>query len=281
MAMHRKTIQWIMVVSAISGLVWLGGLAWTLQDYLGGAPEVLTAAAKAPAVTDEAGTTAPTAGQEQQQKKDQGLRLLTLGDSLTRGAGDPDGKGYVGYLLEGLKEKSKEEITLVNYGIDGQTSPQLAELLKDGKVLEDVKAADIIALTIGGNDLFQGGATLQNLDAANIRKIEDGYLRQLDMILKALREKNDDARIYLIGLYNPFIALQNSAVTTKIVRDWNYKTAETVAAYPQTVFVPTLDLFQLKVQDYLALDMFHPNGTGHRLIGDRVASLITLEGEGQ
>jgi lysophospholipase L1-like esterase len=34
-------------------------------------------------------------------------------------------------------------------------------------------------------------------------------------------------------------------------------------------------LFQLKVDDYLYTDKFHPNAKGYKLIAERVASLIT------
>ncbi|MBW7458922.1 GDSL family lipase, partial [Paenibacillus sepulcri] len=209
---------------------------------------------------------------------DGSFRLLALGDSLTKGTGDTEGKGYVGYLLEDLKEKSGQDIVLGNYGVNGQVSSQLAEQLGQSRIKDEVVAADVIVVSTGGNDLFQGGQTLGNLEPAHIQKIEDAYLLQLKSILKQLRENNADARIFLIGLYNPFGALENAEATTKIVRDWNYKAAEVAADYPQTVLVPTFDLFQLKVQDYLARDLFHPNAAGYRLIGDRVASLITWQG---
>ncbi len=53
------------------------------------------------------------------------------------------------------------------------------------------------------------------------------------------------------------------------------KAVELSANYKQTVFVPTFDLFQLKVDDYLYTDKFHPNAKGYKLIAERVASLIT------
>lgn len=73
-----------MVVSAVSCLVWMGGLAWTIQHYFSDAPA-------APMERT------PTAVEEEQPipvVEDEGsFRLLALGDSLTRGSGDPDGKG--------------------------------------------------------------------------------------------------------------------------------------------------------------------------------------------
>ncbi|MBP1157633.1 MULTISPECIES: GDSL-type esterase/lipase family protein [unclassified Paenibacillus] len=264
--MRERSIHWLMVVSAISCLIWMGGLAWTLQHYLSDA----AAAPAERAPVSEESSPAPVL-----ENDDGSFRLLALGDSLTRGSGDPEGRGYVGYLLDHLKEKSEQKVIMENYGVDGQTSSQLALLLQERELLAQVKAADVIVISIGGNDLFRGGETLGHLDPVKIQEIEDTYLRELDGILKQLREENAAARIFLIGLYNPFIELQDTETTSKIVRDWNYKAAEVAAQHPQTILVPTFDLFQLKVQDYLASDLFHPNAAGYRLIGDRVASLIT------
>jgi lysophospholipase L1-like esterase len=255
-----------MVVSVLSGIAWLGGLAWTLQDYFRDIPPALEAAPK-PSATP-AVTSAPAA-------QEGSFRVLALGDSLARGTGDPDGKGFVGYMADELKSKTKQEIVVDNYGVNGQTSTQLAATLGQSQLQQQVKAANVLVLSIGGNDLFLGGETLGNLNPQRIKEIEDKYLTQLGAILKQLRELNANARIFLIGLYNPFIELQDTVTTTKIVRDWNYKAAEIAAQYPQAVLVPTFDLFQLKVQDYLARDLFHPNAAGYRLIGERVASLIT------
>lgn len=265
-----KPMKWLIGVAAVSCVVWMGGLAWTLVDYWGGSS----------AASMEEAAPAMEAVEPEPAADDGKFRLLALGDSLTKGTGDPDGKGYVGYLLDSLEERSEQEIISKNYGVDGYTSGQLASLLMQTEVQAEVEAADAIVISIGGNDLFQGGETLGNLDPANIEQIEDKYLSQLATILKRLRELNQGAGLFLIGLYNPFIELQDTETTTKIVRDWNYETAELAAGYPETVLVPTLDLFQLNMEDYLARDLFHPNAEGYRLMGDRVASLMMDLGGG-
>jgi lysophospholipase L1-like esterase len=280
--MREKAIQWTMIIAAVTGLVWVGGLGWAIQDYFthrAMVPIEMAATtslqSSVPVSKSVPGSPAASVPASAPVVKSDSLRVLALGDSLTKGTGDPEGKGYVGYLFDDMKAKSGRDIVLENYGVNGQTASQLAVSLGLDPLKAQVKAADFILISIGGNDLFKGGQTLGDLSSARIKAIEDPYMRQLDTILKQLREENATAKIFLIGLYNPFIDLKDSAATTKIVRDWNYRAAEVVAPYPQTVLVPTFDLFQLKVQDYLARDLFHPNAAGYRLIGDRVASLIT------
>lgn len=139
--------------------------------------------------------------------------------------------------------------------------------------------ADVILITIGGNDLFQQGQTLFDYDLTATSELQENYLENLNTIFKEINNVNDKAAILLIGLYNPFIELDEDFDTNRIVRDWNNETAEVVALYKNAIFVPTFDLFQLSVNDYLYSDKFHPNKAGYRLIADRVAPLIQWEDE--
>lgn len=258
--MRGKWVQFIAVISGLSCLLWIAGLGWSMYDYFDkpGKPAVI----KAKNLEASA------------KEKDQ-FDVVALGDSLTRGTGDATGKGYVGALIDHLEKKSDQKVFLSNLGIKGQTSAQLAGQVKQTEVQRQVKKADVILITIGGNDLFRGGQALVSLNAQEVKASEEKYLQNLNSILTSLRSVNPEADIFLIGLYNPFIELDDAELTSKIVRDWNYESAEVSAKYPKTVFVPTFDLFQLKVDDYLYTDKFHPNAEGYQLIAERVASLIT------
>nr|WP_251009466.1 SGNH/GDSL hydrolase family protein [Bacillus sp. ISL-39] len=238
----------------------LFGLGWTIQNqfFSNGASGVIEE--KKPVEDDT--------------EKD-GKVVVALGDSLTRGTGDDTGKGYIGYLVDELEEKSKEKITIHNFGVKGYRSNQLLDQLKQGEIQRKIQSADYILITIGGNDLFQSGQTFLQMDEQQIAQAKKSYLKNLDSILKELTTINDSAVIFHIGLYNPFIDLNDSEQTTKIVRDWNYDTNQLLDKNEKAVYVPTFDLFQLSVNDYLYTDKFHPNAEGYRLIAERVASLIT------
>lgn len=258
--MKKYSVKFTLVFSVLSLILMLIGLGWTIQNqfFSKGASGSIE---QAKPVKDET-------------EKD-GKVVVALGDSLTRGTGDDTGKGYIGYLVDELEEKSKEKITIHNFGVKGYRSNQLLEQLKQVEIQRRIQSADYILITIGGNDLFQSGQTFLQMDEQQIAQAKESYLKNLESILKELRTINDSAVIFQIGLYNPFIDLNDSELTTKIVRDWNYETNKLLDQQEKAVYVPTFDLFQLSVNDYLYTDKFHPNAEGYRLIAERVASLIT------
>ncbi|MDN4524322.1 GDSL-type esterase/lipase family protein [Fictibacillus fluitans] len=270
--MRKKGLSLITALSILSALVWLVGLAWVLQDQF-----------FADGKSRQAETMQPDTPQKQKDNSSSAkkLQIAAIGDSLTRGTGDPDGKGYIGYLKEELAKKTKKEIELTNSAIKGQTSSQLIKQIQQPQIQRQIKNADVILLTIGGNDLFRGGQALEELDSQNINKTEDAYLSNLKAIYKEVRSLNKSGIVYHVGLYNPFSDMKDSKTTSGIVRKWNYDSANAAAAQPNIIYVPTFDLFELNVNDYLYSDHFHPNKQGYQLIGERTASLIRFSEEDQ
>jgi len=259
--MHSRKVRFITAFAVLTCLLWLFGLGWTIKDYLLETKSVsaLPAVAKQPA-----------------QQSDE-LKIIALGDSLTRGTGDIEGKGYAGYVSDQLKQAGTG-VSLINLSIKGLTSSQLAEQMKQKEIGRQIGQANVILMTIGGNDLFLGGQTLSDLSEASIKALEESYLNNLKKIISDIRAVNTEATVYLLGLYNPFSELQNGELMSSVVRDWNYNTAETLAQDSKAVFVPTYDLFQQNTAEYLFTDHFHPNEKGYRLMAERAAALIAGTG---
>jgi lysophospholipase L1-like esterase len=249
----------VTLISVFFCLIWLVGLGWAVGNYYAGKPDH------------------PLQTQNVSKSVDnkKGLTIVALGDSLTRGTGDETGKGYVGDLVDEIKQKTKRPVQLTNLGINGQRSDQLKKQVQQAEVGRQIQKADIILVTIGGNDLFRGGQGLEDFQTNNIEVVEQKYLENLKFIFQQIRTNNSTANVFFIGLYNPFIDLNQGKDMSKVVRHWNYVSAEVSAAFPKIVYVPTFDLFELKVNDYLYSDKFHPNTKGYRLIAERVASLLT------
>jgi len=259
--MKKHLISAISIVSAVSALLFLAGLWMVFEDQQTKATGVKTETARTGNNTSKAGGTKQ-------------ITITAIGDSLTRGTGDTAGKGYAGYVADRLKKKTKKAVLLQNNGIKGLTSSGLLEQLKQPQIKRELKSADIILLTIGGNDLFAGGEALDHLNTAYIEKLEKPYLANLKQIYAGIRAVNKTAIVYHVGLYNPFIDLSEAKTTSAIVRKWNFDSASVASDFPKIIYVPTFDLFEQNVNDYLYSDKFHPNTAGYQLIGERVASLI-------
>lgn len=259
MRMSKSVIRLVTIVAGLFSVLWLGGLGWAVAEYYTGEPE------QAPKTQTDLS----------KAENNKGLTIVALGDSLTRGTGDETGRGYVGDLVDEIKEKTKKPVQLTNLGINGQRSDQLKAQVNQVEVGRQLQKADIILVTIGGNDLFRGGQGLEDFQTSDLAQIEKKYLDNLNYIFQQIRKNNQKANVFFIGLYNPFIDLEQGKEMSKVVRQWNYDSAEVSAVYPKIVFVPTFDLFELKVNDFLYSDKFHPNTKGYRLIAERVASLLT------
>ncbi|MFC7370138.1 SGNH/GDSL hydrolase family protein [Fictibacillus iocasae] len=270
--MKKRTLPIVIAISGFSALLFLFGLGWAMKDQLFDSHTELQPSAQNTSSRPETKT----------QKKDKSkIKVAALGDSLTRGTGDDNGKGYVGYLIEQLKKKSDKDISIANSAIKGERSDGLLEQLKQPQIQRQIANADVIVMTIGGNDLFRGGEALENLETGGLEENKVQYIKNLEAIYTAIRKQNPQAEIFHVGLYNPFINMQDADLTTGAVRDWNFAAADTAAKFEKIVYVPTFDLFQLRAENYLYSDQFHPNAEGYKLIAERVASLITLQEEGQ
>ena len=266
-SLKKLSVTLLAITSVIASIICIVGLGITLIDYFDTSKTTI-----AESKTDSS--------ERQQDKEKKQVQIVAMGDSLTRGSGDLEGLGYVGNLISNLEKKTDQKLILSNVGINGLTSIQLAEQVNQKEIQRQLTNADIVLITIGGNDLFRGGQGLTDTSEQTLLPIEAGFEKNLDAIFSKIRTVNEKADIFLIGLYNPFIELENAEQTSRIVRTWNFKSAEIAARYPKAVFVPTFDLFQLNVNDYLYTDQFHPNTEGYRLIGERVASLITMKKRG-
>jgi lysophospholipase L1-like esterase len=252
-----RGIRILSIGSLFVSLVFIFGFIWAYQDQK----------------TPHTAVTATAAPQQQVTEKSN-MKVVALGDSLTRGFGDTSGKGYVGDVIDQLRSHAKSSVSLSNLAINGQTSKQLFKQIEQKEVLRQVEKADVILLTIGGNDLNQQGRMLNELTSSHVQKIFTPYKNNLVDILKQIRAVNAHAPLYFIGLYDPYFGASNANATSQVVRQWNNETAEIIAGFPNMIFVPTFDLFQLHEEQFLYLDHFHPNTKGYQRIAERIAPLL-------
>jgi lysophospholipase L1-like esterase len=199
----------------------------------------------------------------------QEIRLLALGDSLAAGFGDAAGKGFVGDLTATLQQQGYH-VAQTNLGINGLTSSGLLEQMKQKEVRKLVSQANLIILSIGGNDLAHA-AQFPNIDRAAVARAESGFLANLRALLSEIRSANPSAPVLLIGLYNPYGDIQEvQQQASDIVRQWVYEEDMTASRFSNTIVIQTFDLFQQNPSKFLYMDHFHPNQSGYERIAERL-----------
>jgi lysophospholipase L1-like esterase len=251
-------------------LLMLFGFVLALRDAWFPAPSVALPEASAP----------PTATAGSLADKPQ-LLVTALGDSLTRGTGDETGEGYVKRTIDLLKQAFGKPVTLVNnLAVNGLTAVRLVDQLDEKGVQESVGRADIVLLTIGGNDLFQiaqnGGSVAQGGDISPelLKRLLPQTEPLMDDVFAKLRKINPNARIVCVGLYNPFYDLPEARPVSASILDWNDYVHQLATADGNATIVPTYDLFEANVKTYLSSDHFHPNSQGYARIAERIVQAL-------
>jgi len=210
------------------------------------------------------------------------IQIVALGDSLSAGTGDLSGRGYVGQTKEKLeKQFGKPAFVLNNFAIPGfRTTDLLSDLNAKSDIGKSLAQADLILLTIGGNDLFQGGQGIfngQEGEAFNPKAAAERMpeaLKRLEQILDTVAKQNPNAVIAYVGLYHPFLDLDEKREGSLLIQKWNTAAFELSNKYPNMVLVPTYDLFALNLNKYLYTDHFHPNQDGYERIAERVVQVV-------
>ncbi|AHI56373.1 SGNH/GDSL hydrolase family protein [Listeria ivanovii] len=210
-----------------------------------------------------------------QESKEVPIKLVAMGDSLTEGVGDEEKNGgYVGIIPDKLEEQPNvPSVDTSNYGVSGNKITQLEKRLETNKAFQqDVKNANVITITIGGNDVM---AILQSrlleVDVADFTKANKTFQQELEKLITDIRSYNKDAAIFLMGIYNPYTTyFSDIKQFDEVIADWNDASKKTVQKQTNMYFVPiakTLENRDKANQDkpnpLLSDDYFHPNHQGY------------------
>ena len=231
-----------------------------------------------------------------QTRKVQQFSYVALGDSLTQGVGDTTNQGgFVPLVAQSLTNEEGYEVAAQNFGVAGNTSNQILKRMKEQDEIADaLSKADLMTLTVGGNDLRK--VILDNITSLKIstfKKPSVAYSKRLVEIIELARKDNPDLPIYVLGIYNPFyLNFPEMTDMQTIVDNWNQTTQDTIAKFDKVYFVPINDLLYQGIDGQQGLvqtsgeatkiindalfqgDNFHPNNTGYEIMKRAVLEKI-------
>lgn len=221
------------------------------------------------------------------------IHLEAFGDSLTAGVGDEQKQGgFVPMLAVALKEKNQiKTMTTTNDGVSGNRSDQLLKRLQtDKQVQANIRQADLITLTVGGNDLLKVIRENWNkeMTVEAFKEQQAAYQKQLKALYQALRQLNKEAPIYQIGIYNPFASLTAVAAMNTVVSNWNKASQTIVEAEQNSYFIPIRSAVEstsstasqdtsaaTEESSYLSdEDQFHPNNQGYQRMNRLIVKVV-------
>lgn len=225
------------------------------------------------------------------------LNYVAIGDSLTEGVGDTTGQGgFVPLLTQSLIESYNYDVSYSNYGVSGNTSNQILKRMKTQEdIQKDLKKADLMTLTVGGNDVMAViRKYLTTLKVSTFTKPATQYQGRLRQIITLARKDNPDLPIYILGIYNPFyLNFPEMTEMQEIIDNWNNSTQAVTKEYNNVYFVPINDLLykgidgeegivQTSGEQMTVLndalfsgDHFHPNNIGYQIMANAVMEEIS------
>ncbi|MCE3198167.1 GDSL-type esterase/lipase family protein [Paenibacillus sonchi] len=203
-------------------------------------------------------------------------QYTAIGDSLTTGFGALPGNGFVPVYRRMAEGRLREPVGAMNLGINGLTTAALEQRLGSDPIFrQSIRNAEIITLSIGGNDLIKAAKAVSfrpgDLSPALARALRE-CKRNFGGIMGSLRQLKYGSRqpyiIRIVGLYNPYPQLTEAT-------DWVRQFNAFAAGYSSGVcgFASIYHEFAGNERSLLSLDHVHPNGRGYRVIAGKLDSL--------
>ncbi|AZZ59975.1 lysophospholipase [Oenococcus sp. UCMA 16435] len=168
----------------------------------------------------------PKSSNDAKQATSRSITVVFLGDSLTFGVGDTAGEhGYTGRVMKLLKKTYPQyKFSSYDFGKPGDRSDQILKRINQStKQQQLLKKADLIIMTVGGNDLRQ--ELLKNVDTKSstsltnsVKKSSTKYKTSLNNLLKGVANlRKSKSSLFIFGNYNPTFV--NMASRTDINQD--------------------------------------------------------------
>lgn len=206
------------------------------------------------------------------------MHYLVLGDSIGVGSGIRNSND----ACFGRIVANTNAYDYRNDAQDGNRTAELIAKLQGDPVAADVAWADIISISIGGNNFLRGNmsAVLAEATAGNYARIDAivaDYAADLETIITRIRALNSHAYILLQTLYNPAPGGATTQVYQEAVDRLNAAMRACAAAHPYRFTIVDVEAAFGADNSLISWDNIHPNAQGNVVIARTVlASLVEL-----
>lgn len=207
---------------------------------------------------------------------------LVLGDSIGYGAGISNpGKANYGRIIA-----DTNGYAYINNAVNGFTSNDLYARVTDEKYTGNIAAADIISVSIGGNDFLRSDfsaliAQGQAGDFAEFDRIVAHFSENLDKIVKKIRALNPNALVLFQTLYNPAPNAQLKAVYAEGLSRLNGAIVSYAEAHPGAYEIVDVAAYINAKTGQIAYDNIHPSAAGNVTIAQAIQDKLAALGVAQ
>ena len=192
---------------------------------------------------------------------------LVLGDSIAFGSGLSNPREAV----YGKVVADTNGYDYANYAVPGHTTANLLKRMENEAVRDAIARADIISISIGGNNFLLGNLNallfdgIVKQDFTKLDEIAAGFSADLDTIVNTIRAQNATAAIVLQTLYNPQtgyigdVYQQGADRLNKALRAYD-------EAHPGTILIADVGAALTDSDRDFAEDRIHPSAAGNEKI---------------
>ena len=212
--------------------------------------------------------------------------VVALGDSVPRGTGC-DCTPYPPLTADGLMETSGQAVTAANDAVGGYTTEDvLRQLDSKSDVIDHVRAADVVEIEVGANDVgySKSCGTDVGCYSPRVPTIE----KNLDAIVGRVRDQTSGhkALVVLLDYWSVWLGGQYAAAkgdayvaAAEQVTDDVNSVIKSTAAKTGSAYVDLRASFKgpdyaYDETHYLASDCDHPNAAGHEQIATATEAVI-------
>ncbi len=206
---------------------------------------------------------------------------VVLGDSIAYGQGVANSQD----ACYGKIVADTNGYNYANYAIDGYTSANLLRHLDTDYVAASVKKANIISISIGGNDFLtsnMAGLLISGKFGSGSRfdTIGEKFSANFSAIISKIKKLNPSAAILVQTVYNP-----NAGFFSDVYQ----KGADTINGAIRSYLsshggafsiVDVASAFAGHAREYIAADTIHPNAKGNLVIAKLVLQKLKALGLG-